>query len=220
MKIWILGAGKFGLKACKALGSSASANEITVVESRRYLCMSLKLQNFNSVCADGIDFLVESLIHPDDSDWIVPALPLHVAYEWVKRKITPAQTVETLKVPEKICQRLPNVVYGDDGQIYTSNADFLCPPDCPEPDQVCSFTGKPRPRILFRELASLRYKGFRSIVVQSEQLAPGVGGYSAQSLFRALRLVRESRTPVLLSTACKCHGVMHAFALTPRRKKT
>ena len=216
MKIWILGAGKFGLQALKRLGRLKPAPEMKIVEKRRYLAMSLKLQEYDSVCADGIDFLVENLNTPSNVDWIVPAIPVHVAFEWVKRKLANAKSIKMLKVPEKIRQRLPNVMDGNDYGIYLSNADFLCPPDCCEPDEFCTYTGKPRPRILFRELASIQHKGFRSIVVQSKQLAPGIGGYEAQALFRVLRLARDGNVPVLLSTACKCHGVMHAFKAVNR----
>lgn len=216
MRILILGAGSFGMRALKQLGVLESTSALTIVEKRRYICMSLNLQDIDSVCGDGIEYLIEYLKSPDDYDWIVPAIPVHVAFEWVKRKLPETKTVKMLSVPENIRQRLPNLMYADDRGVYMSNADFLCPVNCSEPDDACSYTGKPRPRILFRELASIRLKGFRSIVVQSKQLAPGIGGYQSQALFRALRLTRESNVPVLLSTACKCHGVMHAFKVTSR----
>jgi len=216
MKILILGAGSFGMRALKGLGVLDSTTALTIVEKRRYICMSLKLQDINSVCTDGIDFLANNLNKPDDFDWIVPAIPVHVAFEWVKRKLSENKTVKVLNVPGNIRERLPNLMRADDQGVYMSNADFLCPANCSEPDEACSYTGKPRPRILFRELASIRHKGYRSIVVQSKQMAPGIGGYESQALFRALRLTRESKVPILLSTACKCHGVMHAFKVASR----
>jgi len=218
MNVLILGAGKFGLHALKHMGALASTTAMTIVEKRRYLCMSLKMQDFNSFCADGIDYLADNLNQPEDFDWIVPAIPVHVAFEWVKRKLPETKTVKVLGVPDKIRQRLPNLMNADDQGVFMSNADFLCPVNCSEPDETCTYTGKPRPRLLFRELASIRHRGFCSIVVQSKQLAPGIGGYETQALFRALRLVSESNTPVLLSTACKCHGVMHAFKTVNRSK--
>lgn len=215
MKILILGAGKFGLRALKLLGNADKTADVTIVEKRRYVCMSLKLQNISCVCADGIDYLTENLNRTEDVDWIVPSIPVHVAFEWIKRKLLPNYGVKMLAVPAKIRQRLPNVMVGRDKGIYVSYADFICPAGCAEPDELCTFTGKPRPGILFKELGSIRHRGYHSIVVQSKQLAPGIGGYQSQDLFRALRLVRESNVPVLLSTACKCHGVMHALEVGP-----
>ena len=214
MKTLIIGAGKFGMQALRKLGALEGVTSLTMVEKRRFVCMSLQMQDINCICADGIDYLIENLNTPDDSDWIVPAIPVHVAFEWVKRKLTAKNRFRSLKVPDNIWQRLPNAIIGKDRSIYISYADFLCPPECTEPDEFCTYTGKPRPRMLFRELASIQHPGFRSIVVQSKQLAPGVGGYESQALFRALRLARDSRRPILLSTACKCHGVMHAFDTT------
>ena len=211
MKTLIIGAGKFGLQALKKLDALDGITALTIVEKRRFVCMSLQLQDINCILADGIDYLTENLNSPTDSDWIVPAIPVHVAFEWVKRKLTAKNRFRTLKVPDNVRQRLPNVINGKDNSIYISYADFICPPNCTEPDEFCTYTGKPRPRILFRELASIKHPRFRSIVVQSKQLAPGVGGYESQALFRALRLARDSHRPILLSTACKCHGVMHAF---------
>jgi hypothetical protein len=63
-------------------------------------------------------------------------------------------------------------------------------------------------------LAALRYKDYRAVVLQSEQLAPGVGGYAPVKMFEALDRIENSETPVLFSTACKCHGVLQAFTIS------
>ncbi len=102
---------------------------------------------------------------------------------------------------------------GKNGELYLSNADFICPTNCTEPDRICSYTGKARPCILFQKLRALRYHDFRSIVIRSRQLAPGVGGYTPHDLFSALDTILSADGPVLMSTACKCHGVMHAFTI-------
>jgi hypothetical protein len=65
--------------------------------------------------------------------------------------------------------------------------------------------------ILHEYLKSIRVKNFESIVIRSQQLAPGVGGYPPAALFDALDQIRDMQSPVLLSTACSCHGVMNAF---------
>jgi hypothetical protein len=116
-------------------------------------------------------------------------------------------------VPEAVVQRLPNVFRGEGGAIYASNADFLCPDNCPEPEAICTHTGKPRPCNLYEKLGEVAAPPFRAIVVRSLQLAPGVGGYRPETLFQTLAAVQRVSGPVLLSTACRCHGVMHAFTV-------
>jgi len=96
-----------------------------------------------------------------------------------------------------------------------SLADFECPEDCPEPAGTCTHTGKPRIGRLFQMLSDLRYEDYRSVVLQSRQLSPGVGGFRPQSLFDLLGEVEGGDGPVLLSTACSCHGVMHAVQTYP-----
>jgi hypothetical protein len=100
-----------------------------------------------------------------------------------------------------------------------SIADFECPENCPEPAGKCTHTGKPRPYRVYEKLAGIEYGGCRSIVVQSHQLSPGVGGFKPKALFQALEAVAVAERPVLLSTACTCHGVMHAFEVKKPRKR-
>jgi hypothetical protein len=57
-------------------------------------------------------------------------------------------------------------------------------------------------------LKEIDLPGFRSIVVRSHQLAHGVGGYRPEKLFQVLQQVSELHTAILLSTACRCHGVI------------
>ena len=147
-------------------------------------------------------------------DWIIPAIPVHVSYEWIKIKLQKERRLVTIEVPQKLIMTLPNPFKGKDGEIYISNADFICPENCPEPDEICTYTGKPRPKSLYKALESIQYNDFLSVVIQSRQLLPGLGGYTPKALFEALTEIAASRTPVLLSTACRCHGVMNVFKIS------
>ena len=209
--IWILGAGRFGLKAAKALSRKNKSAEITVIEKNSELCSKIEMYNFKTVCMDGIEYLDQNLKSIDYPDWVIPAIPLHVAYEWVRLKIKDRYILKTIPVPEGVITSLPNVFKGKRYEIYMSIADFICPDNCPEPEELCTHTGKQRPFTLYKKLESIQYDNFRSIVVRSRQLSPGIGGYSPGDLFNALDLIKASTIPVLLSTACRCHGVMHAF---------
>ncbi len=208
---WIIGGGKFGLKAARALRKSDSSNNLTIVEKHSAVCRQLDRMGFEAVCMDGISYLERNLIHPHYPDWIIPAIPVHVAYEWIRTKLPACIEPPEIPVPAEVINELPNAIKGRAGQFFISIADFKCPDNCAEPADICTYTGKPRAMILHEFLKSIRHQGFKSIVVRSHQLAPGVGGYKPEELFKALKEIETTQAPVLLSTACSCHGVMDAF---------
>ncbi|MBU0988111.1 MAG: potassium transporter, partial [Proteobacteria bacterium] len=122
----------------------------------------------------------------------------------------------TLPVPPKLAETLLNPIRGKNKEVYTSIADFICPADCPAPAEICTHTQKPRSAKLNRVLQAIQYDDYASVVVTSRQLGPGVGGYTPQDLFRALNAVIAAKNRILLSTACRCHGVMHAFRISEK----
>lgn len=214
-KIWIIGGGKFGLRAARILGDAKHANRLTLVERDPQKCRRFDRPAGEIVCAEGIGYLTEHLRGPGTADWIVPAIPSHVAYEWIKNKLAPASRILPVPIPRAVLRQFPNPIEGGCGQVYLSDADFICPEDCPEPVDRCTVTGRPRGRSLGDRLASIRHSGFRSVVVQSHQLAPGVGGMRSERLFEILCEIGVLPGSILLSTACRCHGVTNAFRLQP-----
>ena len=208
---WIIGGGKFGLKAAKELCKANPSDQITLVEQEKTVCRQIRKLGYQTVCADGIQYLDRHLISAHDPDWIVPAIPLHVAYEWIRAKMSARYVMERITVPHDLVTALPNPIKAETGQLYISIADFICPESCPEPDQICTYTHKPRAMILHEFLKSIQRKDLKSVVIRSHQLLPGVGGYKPQALYEALKEIETAKTPVILSTACSCHGVMHTF---------
>jgi len=211
--LWIIGAGKFGIKAATVLKKKYPDVEITLVDSSDEVLSSIHDLHCNTVCEDGIMYLAEHLNDSAFPDWIIPVIPVHIAYEWIKKRLPKAYQIHQKKVPEDLAKILPNAINGQNGELYISYADFICPDKCPEPIDICTYTGKPRLGILHKMLESIKYKNYESVVVQSIQLSPGIGGYRPEDLFRAFKRVLSANSPVLLSTACKCHGVMHAFEI-------
>lgn len=203
--IWILGAGKFGQKAIAALKDK---NRLLVIDQT--IPDHPVLAGCDTVRADGIDYLSRHLEAQGPPDWIVPAIPVHVSYEWICNKL---DNIRPIPVPPALAEQMPNPFRGKAGELYVSNADFICPDNCPEPADICTYTGKPRPRILYKTLQNLEFENFCAVGVQSHQLSPGVGGYRPQALFDALEAVSQGLKtgPVLVSTACRCHGVIHAL---------
>jgi TrkA-N domain len=214
LNFWIIGGGKFGLKAAQELGKAKASVQITIVEKARKVCRQISMPGYRTVCMDGIQYLDRHLISAHDPGWIVPAIPLHVAYEWIRAKLTVRNAVLRIPVPAELAGELPHPIRGATGRLYMSIADFKCPDHCPEPSKICVHTGKPRSMILYEFLKSIQHNHFKSIVIRSHQLAPGVGGYKPAELFKALKEIESTQAPVLLSTACKCHGVMDAFKLS------
>ncbi|MBW2487820.1 MAG: NAD-binding protein [Deltaproteobacteria bacterium] len=213
---WIIGGGQFGLRAAETLSKTDSSNKLTIVEKQSTVCRQFEQMGFEVVCSDAIQYLERNLKSAHFPQWIVPAIPLHAAFEWIRAKMSAPFTLESIRIPNDIVSELPNPIQGATGQFFISIADFKCPPNCPEPDVICTFTGQPRPMVLHEYLKSLQIEDFTSVVIQSHQLAPGVGGYTPEALFDALDQIRNTQSPVLLSTACSCHGVMNAFHLLAR----
>jgi len=216
--IWILGAGKFGRMAVERLTRAHPEYNITLVDQNPAVLQELTGQTLTKIHADGIRFLVENLTDSNQPAWIVAAIPIHVAYEWIRIQLSPMLGIKRIRIPAAVIARLPNALQGEQGTVYTSNAAFICPDDCPEPPKFCIHTGQPRPCNLHEELEALPSEEFELIVVRSHQLLPGLGGCQPSDLFRALNKVKSAEKPILLSTACRCHGVMDAFSLPPVKK--
>ncbi|MDF1591372.1 MAG: potassium transporter [Desulfobacterales bacterium] len=210
-EIWILGAGRLGRRAAESLRQKYPRAGIVLINSSGKACAQMDSSAFTVICREGVDYLFENLKEGRSPDFIVPMIPVHVTYEWMRLKLKKTHRIRPVAVPPEVFEKLPNPIRGADGQAYMTNATFICPWNCPEPDDICTHTGKPRPQILHRFLENIAHPEFRSMVVKSLQLAPGIGGYSPAVLFQALKTVASENDSVLLSTACRCHGVMHAF---------
>ncbi|MDJ0985483.1 MAG: NAD-binding protein [Desulfobacterales bacterium] len=215
-KFWIIGGGKFGFRAAQELRKIDSTHQITIVDKQKAVCRQSDRLGFETVCTDGVKYLEYHLTRTHSPDWIVPAIPLHVAYEWIRAKMSARFIIEDDSVPYVIVSELPNPIQGVTGQFFISIADFKCPAGCLEPQKICTYTNKRRPMILHEFLKSIQLKDFTSIVIQSHQLAPGVGGYTPRTLFKTLDRIQTTQKPVLLSTACSCHGIIQTFKHRPK----
>jgi hypothetical protein len=212
---WIIGGGKFGLKAAKELHKANPSDQITLVEQEKTVCRQIRKLGYQTVCMEGLQYLDRHLISAHYPDWIVPAIPLHVAYEWIRAKMSARYVMARIIVPHDLVTALPNPIKAETGQLYISIADFKCPENCAEPAEICTHTGKPRLMILHEFLKSIQIENVKTIVIRSHQLAPGVGGYTPQTLFAALNEIEAAQGPLSLSTACSCHGILQMFEQRP-----
>jgi hypothetical protein len=213
-RFWIIGAGRFGQIAVERIRRKKADAAVTVVDKES---TDLGHGNVSAIQQDGIQWLAAKLQPKAPVDMVVPAIPVHVAYEWLKSNLSERYKINPIDIPDKWLARMPNAMRGAVGQAYVSHADFICPDNCPEPKTICTHTGKPRPMDLFRLLAGLDFDDVLPIVIRSHQLLPGVGGIYPGEFFDALYTVCSNRQRALMiATACRCHGVVDFFRLEER----
>ena len=209
-EVWVLGAGRFGIRALERLSAGRPATRFTVVDPDEASLARCEGPGRRLILAEGVAYLAGNLRPGEGPDWIVPALPLHLAAEWCLRLLGPGK-LQRADVSDAARAFLPHPIWGARGDVYVSQADFLCPDDCPEPRDLCTVTQKPRPRNLFELLAEAPLPGISGVhVLRSRQLGPGAGGYRPRALFSLLDQVRRAGGDPAIATACRCHGVLTA----------
>jgi len=207
-KIWIIGGGRFGLRAAEWFSwQQNSLVDVTLVDLDSLYLKKIQSLGCNVHVGDGVDFLFKEMTLSRRPDWVVPAVPVHLAWEWC-RLILGKNRLLSWPLPDEIATHLPNPMQGTDNQIYVSHADFLCPPNCSEPNDRCTKTGKPRKKDMFRLIADLYFQDIFPFVIQSRQLGPGVGGYAPSDLFDLAEGIARHHGKWLVATACRCHGVV------------
>ncbi|BBO79699.1 hypothetical protein DSCO28_02650 [Desulfosarcina ovata subsp. sediminis] len=211
-RFWIIGAGHFGQIAVSRIRRHIPGASITVVDT---VTPTDRLEGVTTVLGDGIDWLGRMLTEAAAVDRIVPAIPVHVAAEWMSLKLRSRYDIQPMAIPDHWLARMPHAMPGKPGQVFVSHADFICPDNCPEPKDRCTHTGKPRPMDLFRLLAGLELDDVLTIVLRSHQLQPGVGGLIPADMIHALDIAERShRRPLMIATACRCHGVVDFMRLS------
>ncbi len=204
-EIWIIGAGRFGRMAADRITGNP---HLVLVDLDGEKLQAAKGPQRTLVKSDGAFYLLEHLqpVVGKIPDWIVPAVPIHLAAEWLL--LQKDQNLQRMPLPAELDSVLPNPLRVTNGNIFVSHADFLCPDDCPEPLHTCTFTGKPRKQNMFELLQNIQFPQWKSRVIRSHQLGPGIGGYRGRELLELADSLRKTRGPLLLCTACRCHGVI------------
>ncbi len=209
-RIIVLGAGRFGRLAAERLRRRfpEALLSITDRDAARVheIARDLGVQGEVEECIQSI-----SRIEPPDDLWLIPAVPVHVGFEWAINELNRVGEVRRLPVPEEVDSKLPNPIRVPSGTLYASFATFLCPDYCSEPDEICTHTGKERPGNLYEVFGGVLAPGFDVAVLRSWQLAPGVGGYPGRSLRQLLAGIGSKPGRYLVATSCRCHGVMDAL---------
>jgi hypothetical protein len=206
----IIGAGQFGSRAVRLISQGSDA-PIFVVDADMDRLSSLGSVRIKRISCDGVEFLIKNYRSMNPANTVVPAVPFHLAFEWLASYLKGDFEVKKISVPEEIRPLLPNTWPGSEGSLLVSYANFICPDDCPEPDS-CTVTGERREEPLHRLLSRLSYPGFNVHIIRSRQIAAGLGGYRITDLTNAAEwFKRDGAGKWLLGTACKCHGILTAF---------
>ena len=209
----ILGAGKFGRLALNRLARQDAAASFVVVD-RDPAALTMRVDGvlgWTRVQSEAAAFLVQHLGDDGRWDWIIPMVPVHVAFHWLMAGPLAGSAWQRAAAPEALAELFPGSRRGPHGELYLSRARHRCPDDCAEPE-VCPVTGESRDLPLHQELASLHLAGYEIRVIASRQLAPGVGGYPPGRLVDLPRDLGACGGNVLIATACRCHGVIHGLA--------
>ena len=208
----ILGAGKFGASGPAAAGPARCRGFIFGGGPRSGgpgRGPGPEIPGVVGVESEAVAFLAARLEEPAPWDWLIPMVPVHLAWAWLLAG--PLRGWEPVAVPGILEAVAPVAFRGPEGQVYLSRAAHLCPDDCSEPDSVCPVNGESREVPLFAALAALELPGWTLRVMASRQLAPGVGGYPPGELLALARELQGLGGQVLIATACRCHGVVHGL---------
>ena len=206
-EIWIIGVGQFGYIAFQRLSEAGKDRHFVLVDPMEEKLRRCEGADSTLENSDGIEFLEKNLKKGRKPDWIIPALPVHLAAEWLLLNLGPKR-LRRISLPSEVAQLVPNPFPGPEGNLYVSHADFRCPPDCDEPRDICTITRNTRNQNMYDFLGSLQLETFKALNIRSHQLGPGIGGYRPEQLFEMKKNVEQATSPVLLSTACRCHGVI------------
>jgi hypothetical protein len=78
-KIWIIGAGHFGRRALQKLSENRKDCHFVLVDPLKENFEQGNFPNCQLEQTDGVEFLNRHLQPGKEPDWIIPALPLHLA---------------------------------------------------------------------------------------------------------------------------------------------
>jgi hypothetical protein len=216
--ILIIGAGYFGRRAARILREvHLQRKHLFVVDRDEESLSKIAEPSIERIRSDGIDFLVNNYQFLQPANFIIPAIPVHLSAEYLRKYLFKDFVIKQTDIPGEIKRSLPHTWPGSEGSLLISYADFTCPDDCPEPEDCCTVTGERREIPLYESLSQLDLPGYRVHVIRSHQLMPGLGGYRFDDLMKLVGSVKQERKGRwLVGTACKCHGTLTAMDIHPR----
>lgn len=208
----VLGCGVFGQKAVIEIKKRFPQSTIIAVDKDRDRLSAVSPPADLLYHDDAVNYLTR--LPEENFSWVaIPALPVHLAYEWLVLSLKKHQQVVRTPVPQELNPGLPLQLRDDKGSLYLSNTNSCCPADCVEADELCLITGEPKRKPLYKLLAEIEHSNIPIHIIRSFQIAPGVGGYRLIDLFQLQRKLTGKEGYHLVSTACHCHAVIDGLLL-------
>jgi hypothetical protein len=215
-EVVVAGVGRFGRRAVRELSARHPGWRIHAIEHDPAKLKGLSRHDWVELHPGEAVTVLDRLLQERSADWIVPAVPFHLAHAWLLHALARHHEVRRIPVPDSLV--VPNPYRGRTGDLYTSFAAFLCPEDCPEPKGACTVTGERRSMPLFQLLADLPAAAYRVVGLRSRQLGAGVGGYRGRELLALKEEILNGPGDLLLFTACRCHGVLSGLHVGPPKR--
>jgi hypothetical protein len=209
-RVFIVGFGKVGRAILPLIKRRWNKDRVWVVEHDPTAFFRSERPYGLPVLTDGPQFLARYQDEIADEDWIIPALPSHLAWQWLRLNLKRDGTPRSLRPSLQLGEGLPFQMISGSG-LLVSFADFVCPDHCPAPLRFCYKTRRKRPLPLWQWLEGRPVRRGTFQVIESRQLAPGMGGYPFGELRRALIRARQAGPPFFIATACRCHGVVNGL---------
>ena len=120
-RFWIVGAGRFGRIAMERICRQMPDATLSIVDRRPF---SVSQRNIATICAEGIGWLTTALQPNAPVDMIIPAIPVHVAFEWIKSRLIDEYLTRPLAVPDKWLKQVPHAIRGDGGRVYLQRVEL------------------------------------------------------------------------------------------------
>jgi len=208
-QIFIIGFGKVGKTALPQVIRLWGKSRVWIIDHNPEALNQKETLSGIRVLADGPQFLTQYQEWIGNQDWIIPALPIHLAWKWLEFNMR-HQRPKSVSPGSSLGSGLPYSQALGDG-LLLSYADFICPDHCPAPLDHCFKTKERRSVPLWKHLAIGTGSHRRLEVIESRQMAPGMGGYPFSELRRVLNQAHEAGPPFFVATACRCHGVINGL---------
>ncbi len=204
MRFILIGFGRFGRLSFDRLRSMFVDAEFIIVDPNIEQSSVISDAKIRPIRADGVEFLL-NYDQLSETDLIVPVAPFNIAGAYILAYYSGS---EYSSLPVGLADHFKNLWLIDHATLCVSNANFICPDDCPEGD-TCTVTGERRIP-MHEKIERLEFSDFETRVVRSFQLAPGVGGYTLGSL-TSIRDSVALGEKCVIATSCKCHAILSAI---------
>ena len=158
-QVFIVGFGKFGKLALPRVRRLWGKARIWIIDRDPVAFESEKSIPAVRVLADGPQFLARHQEWIGDGDWIIPSLPIHLAWKWLDLNLKPPGPPKAVLPPHHLGAGLPYCRPFGKG-LFVSYATFVCPEACPSPP---GFVLKPKKRGRFRSGDSCPTKDVRKV---------------------------------------------------------